>query len=92
MAAEGPSATELENAKKYLMGSYALRFDTSGKISSQLLGILQEDLGIDYIDRRNGEIERVSLEEVKRVASEMLKTDALNVTVVGKPKNMPGRS
>lgn len=92
MAAEGPTAEELANAKSYLMGSYALRFDTNAKIANQLLGILQEDLGIDYVDRRNKEIEAVTLADVKRVAERVLKADDLIVTVVGKPKGLPSRS
>ena len=46
MANEGPTAEELDDAKRYLTGSYALRFDSSSKIASQLLGIQIEDLGI----------------------------------------------
>ena len=92
MADDGPTPTELANAKSYLTGSYALRFDTNAKIANQLLGILQEDLGIDYIDRRNKEIEAVTLEDVKRVAKRLLKADDLIVTVVGKPKNLKPRT
>jgi zinc protease len=91
MAAEGPTASELDGAKKYLIGSYALRFDTNAKIASQLLGILQDDLGIDYVDKRNGLIEAVTLDDVKRVAARLFKTENLIVTIVGKPKNLPSR-
>lgn len=92
MADDGPTPTELANAKSYLTGSYALRFDTNAKIANQLLGILQEDLGIDYVDRRNKEIEAVTLDDVKRVAKRLLKADDLIVTVVGKPKNLKPRT
>lgn len=85
MAKEGPSAEELKNAKQYLTGSYPLRFDTSSKIASQLLWIQIEDLGIDYVDKRNDLIEAVTLEDVKRVAKRLLKSDGLIVTIVGKP-------
>ena len=37
MASDGPTAAELDNAKNYLTGSYALRFDTNPKIANQLL-------------------------------------------------------
>ena len=67
IAAEGPTEAELANAKSYLIGSFALRFDTNAKIANQLLWILQEDLGKDYVDRRNSEIEAVTLEQVKAV-------------------------
>ncbi len=84
MAKEGPTREELANAKSYLIGSYPLRFDTSGKIASQLIWVQIEDLGIDYFDRRNGLIEAVSIEDIRRVARRLLHPDALIVTVVGR--------
>ncbi|MFZ4809084.1 MAG: M16 family metallopeptidase [Hyphomicrobiaceae bacterium] len=92
MANDGPTADELANAKSYLTGSYALRFDTNAKIANQLLGIYQEDLGIDYVDRRNKEVDAVTLADVKRVAKRLLDTDNLIVMVVGKPKGLQRRS
>lgn len=89
MATEGPTPEELENAKNYLTGSYALRFDSNTKIASQLLGLLQEDLGIDYIDKRNALIEAVTLDDVRRVARRLLTTRDLIVTVVGKAAPEP---
>ena len=50
MADGRADADELDNAKKYLIGSYALRFDTNAKIATQLLGMLQEDFGLDYVE------------------------------------------
>ncbi len=88
MASEGPTETELENAKKYLVGSYALRFDTSGKIASQLLGLQMEGFGPDYIENRNAMIEAVTMADIKRVANRFLDPSQLIVTVVGKPHNM----
>ena len=69
MAADGPTAEELEKAKKYLVGSYALRFDTSTKIAGHLLQLQHEGFGADYLDRRNAEIEAVTLEDARRVPS-----------------------
>lgn len=94
MAADGPTTEELDNAKKYLVGSYALRFDTSGKIASQLLGLQMEGFGPDYIEKRNAMVEAVTLTDIKRVAAKLLDPRQLIVTVVGKPVNMTteGRS
>ena len=89
MADNGPTETEFANAKSYLTGSYALRFDTNAKIASQLLGLLQEDFGIDYVEKRNALVEAVTMADLKRVAARLLKTDDLIVTIVGKPMNMP---
>jgi len=88
MATEGPTAKELENAKSYLVGSYPLRFDTNAKIANELLGLMVEELGIDYINTRNGEIEAVTMADAKRVAARLLKVDDMIVTVVGKPEGL----
>lgn len=85
VADEGPTPTEFENAKKYLIGSYALRFDTNSKIASQLLGLLEDDFGPEYIDNRNKMIEAITLDDAKRVAKRLLDTDNLIVTIVGQP-------
>ena len=84
MAESGPSAEELAKAKSYLTGSYALRFDTSGKIAGQLLGIQMEDLGIDYINKRNSLIEAVTLEDVKRMAEKLLNENKPTIVTVGR--------
>lgn len=92
MASVGPSETELDNAKKYLVGSYALRFDTSGKIASQLLGLQMEDFGPDYVENRNAMIEAVTLADIKRVAAKLLDPSQLIVTVVGEPQKLSKES
>ncbi|HEV7912695.1 MAG TPA: pitrilysin family protein, partial [Albitalea sp.] len=84
MAANGPTQEELDKAKAYLKGSYALRFDTSTKIAGQLVQIQLDELGIDYINKRNDLIDAVTLAETKRVAKALLETPLLTV-IVGKP-------
>ncbi|MEL6291806.1 MAG: insulinase family protein, partial [Pseudomonadota bacterium] len=55
-----------------------------------LLGILQDELGLDYIKERNDLIRAVTAEDVKRAADRIIKTDDLIVTVVGNPVGWPG--
>ena len=88
MAGSGPSAEELEAAKTYLTGSYALRMTSSGRIAGMLVGIQLEDLGIDYIDKRNGYIEAVTLEDAQRVAARLYDPESLSVVVVGQPEGL----
>lgn len=88
MAENGPTEADLDAAKSYLTGSYALRFDTNSKIASQLLGLMQEGFGPDYVENRNKMIDAVTLADAKRVAARLLKSDDLIVTVVGKPDGM----
>ena len=91
LAASGPSEDELAKAKSYLKGSYALRFDTSTKIAAQLVAIQLDELGIDYIDKRNGLVEAVTLADVRRVAKRLLEGNLL-VTVVGRPQAAAAKS
>jgi zinc protease len=86
----GPTAEELDKAKSYLKGAYALNFDTSAKIAGQLVQIQLDDLGIDYIDRRNGMIDKVTLDDINRVAKRVLGGGIL-VTVVGRAQDAPGK-
>jgi len=82
MADEGPTARELEAAKKYIIGSYAIRnLDSSIKVARVLVAIQQINLGIDYIDRRAQIINSVTLEDVKRVAAKLLKQKPTMVVV-----------
>jgi zinc protease len=83
LAAEGPTKEELTKAKSYLKGSYALNFDTSTKIAGLLLQIQLDDLGIDYINRRNGLIDAVTLDDVRRVAKRLL-DGGIFATMVGR--------
>jgi zinc protease len=85
LAEQGPTAEELASAKSYLTGAYALRFESSSGIANQLLWIQIEDLGIDYVNQRNQQIEAVTLEDIKRVAKRLIEADRLITTIVGKP-------
>lgn len=88
MATIGPSQEELDHAKTYLTGSYPLRFDSNSKIASQILGIQQQNLGLDYIQTRNAKVDAVTLEQVKAAAKRILTVDKLLVSIVGKPEGL----
>ncbi len=88
MAEEGASAEELQGAKTFLTGSFPLRLSSSGAVANMLLGMQLHNLGIDYLDRRNGFIEAITLEDLGRVAKRLLKPEALSVVVVGSPSGL----
>jgi zinc protease len=88
MRDDGVSAGELADAKTYLTGSFPLRLDSNDKIARFLVSIQLQDLGIDYIDRRNGYIEAVTLDDVNRLARELLNPEQLQVVIVGKPDGL----
>ena len=87
MAKDGPTEEELVEAKKYLVGSYAVNnLDSSSAVASTLLGLQDENLGRDYIDKRADLINAVTLDEVKTVARKLLDTDPA-VLFVGPPQS-----
>ena len=90
MVNDGPTEDELAKAKAYLKGSYALNFDTSTKIANILLQNQLDELGIDYIDKRNGLMDAVTIEDARR-AAKRLGQGGLLVTVVGAPKDLTSK-
>jgi zinc protease len=88
LAAEGLSEDDLDRAKKYLTGAYPLRFDSNAKIARFLAGVQAENLGIDYINQRNGMVESVTVDDIKRVAKRLLKPESLFFVVVGQPDRL----
>ena len=85
LATEGPSEEELAKARRYLVGSYALRFDSSSKIANQLTHLQTEGFDTNYLDERNGLIEAVTLEDARRVSKRLFGGSELLVTLVGRP-------
>lgn len=85
IAADGVTEDELRRTQTYLTGAYPLRFDGNANIANILAGMQQADLGIDYIATRNDNIEAVTLEEINRVAADLLSADDLHFVVVGEP-------
>ena len=88
LATEGPTEAELEDAKSYLTGAYPLGFDSNAKIAGQMMGVRQEELGIDYFERRNELVNAVTIEEVRRVAAEYLMPENFTFVVVGQPEEL----
>ena len=84
----GVTEAELSDAKAYLIGSYPLGFDSNAKIASNIMSVRQDDLGVDYFDRRNALIEAVTLEDVNRVAATYLAPGRYSFFVVGEPQGL----
>ncbi|AMS43116.1 M16 family metallopeptidase [Aminobacter aminovorans] len=76
MAEEGPTAAELDAAKKYMLGAYAINnLDSSGAIAGTLVDLQTDKLGIDYMQRRIELINAVTLDDVKAAAHKLLSVD-----------------
>ena len=90
MAAGDIGEQELADAKTYLTGSFPLRLTSNDRIAGLLVSMQVSELGIDYLDKRNGFIEAVTLEDLKRVAERLYDPDNLLTVVVGNPPDLEG--
>jgi zinc protease len=88
MAKDGPSLQELNDAKTYLTGSYALRFDSSAKIVGFLLSQQIRGRERDYVNRRNSLIQAVTLDQVKEQAKRLLAEPNFTIVAIGKPEGL----
>jgi zinc protease len=88
MAAKGPTAEELEDAKTYLMGAWPLRFTSTPNVASILASMQLDGYPIDHLQTRNDKVAAVTLDDARRVAASLLKPDALTVVVVGQPEGL----
>jgi zinc protease len=88
MAETGMTQKELDDAKTYLTGAYPLRFDGNARIAGIMVGMQMQDLPIDYITTRNAKVDAVTLEDVNRVAAELLDPEGLRFVVVGRPEGL----
>ncbi|MGH6962175.1 MAG: M16 family metallopeptidase [Dongiaceae bacterium] len=88
MRDEGPTEAELADAKLYITGSYPLRFSSTSRIADILVGTRLEGFDTDYFNKRNGYVEAVTLEDVRRVARRLLDAAALTFVIVGQPEGI----
>ena len=80
---DGVTAEELQDAKNYLTGSFALGLDTNDDVADFLGQVEYLGLGLDYADRYPGLIRKVTAEDVLRVARKYLQPEKLILVVVG---------
>lgn len=88
LAEGGVTPQELANAKTYITGSFALNFSSSAAIAGLLLTVQLDNLGRDYFDRRSALVEKVTAEDVQRVAKRLLDPNDFIFVVVGKPQGV----
>ncbi len=77
------SDQELADAKAFLMGSFPLRLDSTAKLAKVLAQVEFFGLGFDYFSQYPKWIERVTKEDVQRVAKQYLDPQHYALVVVG---------
>ena len=69
---KGISKEELELAKSSLMSSFNLRFASLFNVASQLQLMMAENLGRDFLEKRQDIVKNIKLEDVNRVIRERM--------------------
>ena len=80
---EPPTEAEVENAKKYLLGSLPFRFTTSSRIAEQLLSIERYNLGFGYLDDYRKAVAAVTPADVQAVAKKYLDPEHMVLVAAG---------
>ncbi|MFN7974748.1 MAG: insulinase family protein [Acidobacteriota bacterium] len=75
---------ELTRAKESILNSFIFRFDTKGKVLNQQMTYAYFGYPADFLTKYRAGIEKVSVDDVNRVAKSYLHKDQLSVMVVGK--------
>lgn len=88
IATEGVTEAELTTAKKYMTGSYPLRFDGNATIANILVGMQVVGLDADYPKTRNDRVNAVTMEDIRRVAKRLYRAEDLRFVVVGQPEGV----
>jgi zinc protease len=80
---ENPTAQEVDDAKKYLLGSLPFRLTSSAAVAELLLAIEQYHLGLTYLDDYRKAVAAVTPEDVRAVAAKHLHPDRMVLAVAG---------
>ena len=83
---DGLAEEEVERAKRYLIGNFEIGLQTNGAQASQMSLDELYGLGFDHVEKYTKAIERVSREDVRRVAREYLRLDAYVLAVLRPPE------
>lgn len=85
VARNGVSASDVADAKTYLIGSYPLNYTSTALIADLLVSQQRDQLGADYAEHRAALLNAVSVDDVNRLARSLLRADRLTFVVTGKP-------
>ncbi|MDZ7939236.1 MAG: pitrilysin family protein [Rhodoferax sp.] len=81
--AEGPTEKELQAAKDNLMGGFALRLDSNGKLLGNVANIAWNGLPLDYLDRWTERVDKITMADVRAAFSRKVQPDKMATVVVG---------
>lgn len=85
MLSRPPSTEELQKAKDALLNSFVFRFDSKMNILRDRMNLEFNGYPLDFTEKYPAAIEKVTLDDVNRVAKKYLNPGGFAVLVVGNP-------
>ncbi len=79
-----PTADELKKAKDVILNSFIFRFDSKEKVLQEQMAYESYGYPANFLEQYRAGIEKVTVEDVRRVARNYIHKDRLAVLVVGK--------
>jgi zinc protease len=79
------TADELKRAKEAILNSFVFNYQSKGQILSQQMQYAYYGFPADYLETYRANIDKVTREDVNRVAKKYMHPDQLITLVVGKP-------
>lgn len=80
----GVTLDELQQARDYLVYGFPLKLTKNSYLARIILAMQLDELGIDFLEKRNSYIEQVTLSDVNTLAKNMLDPDKMILVIVGK--------
>jgi len=82
---EGLTEEEVERAKRYLVGNFEIGLQTNGAQASQISLDELYGLGFDHYQRYPQEIQKVTKEDVHRIAKKYFNLEAYAIAMIRAP-------
>ncbi len=79
---------ELQDAKSFLAGQFALSLSTQGGVASRLLHARVLGLGSDYLETYRARVDEVTSDRVQEVARKYISTNTAAIVVVGDARKL----
>ena len=78
-----PTAEELDRAKNDILNGFIFQFDTPEKVLREKMAYEFYHYPLDFLERYRSQVEKVTADDVERVAKKYIHKDRLAVLVVG---------
>lgn len=79
----GISKEDLELVKSTLLKSYSGRFETLMQLAGMLQPVVLYNLPVDYVAKRQSEIQKMSTDELKQIAQKYIQPNKMIYVIVG---------